>query len=112
MMKPEKSEKHEVYSIERGGVQGHESRKTNKSLIKKIDSQIPANYPNKNCVARTLQQNINNFLAELPEQEISGIMQKKKNTTSFYCIMPGLHRNLFCGSCTYELLGGRRSIDY
>ena len=67
-------------------------------------SQIPASYPNKDRVALTLQQNINNFLAEhpgasfndiieefgsatevaasffdeLPEQEISDIMRKKR----------------------------------
>lgn len=103
MMKPEKSEKHGIYSIER------RYRNTNlakqiKAYIKKIDSQIPASYPNKDRVALTLQQNINNFLAEhpgasfndiieefgsatevaasffdeLPEQEISDIMQKKR----------------------------------
>lgn len=82
-------------------------------------------YPNRNDIIQTIRQNIDNFRAEhprasfneiieefgsvtevaasfldeLPEQEISSILQKKKKDAAyFFCIISNLCHDLFCSS--------------
>ncbi len=87
----------------RGCIKTNLEKKVN-AYIKKIKSQIPVSYPNRNDIIQTIRQNIDNFRAEhprasfneiieefgsvtevaasfldeLPEQEISSILQKKR----------------------------------